>query len=78
PLHDRSKKRLIVFILGGITHAEMRSAYEVSKDLHADVFLGGSCILTPPEIIKLLRASLVSLSKKEKEEDEEEEEEEPA
>lgn len=39
--NDRSKKkRLIVFILGGITHAEMRSAYEVSKNLNADVILG--------------------------------------
>ncbi|CBZ51900.1 hypothetical protein NCLIV_016920 [Neospora caninum Liverpool] len=37
---DRPRKKLILFVLGGITLAEMRCAYEVSNGLGADVILG--------------------------------------
>lgn len=39
---DKSKKRLVVFVLGGILQSEMRCAYEVSKELNCEVFIGGS------------------------------------
>ncbi|KFG38725.1 Sec1 family protein, partial [Toxoplasma gondii p89] len=54
---ERPRKKFILFVLGGITHAEMRCAYEVSNELGADVILGGTSILTPPQIIRILKQS---------------------
>ena len=45
---DKSKKCLIVFILGGIVQSEMRCAYEVSKELNCEVFIGGRCFPPSP------------------------------
>ena len=43
-----SARRLIVFILGGITYSECRVAYEVAASYKTcDVIVGGSKILTP-------------------------------
>ncbi|PFH36353.1 Sec1 family protein [Besnoitia besnoiti] len=55
PGQDRPRDRLIVFVIGGITHAEMRCAYEASRELGADVILGGTSILTPPHVLQLLK-----------------------
>ncbi|CDI79534.1 syntaxin binding protein, putative [Eimeria praecox] len=52
---DKSKKGLIVFILGGIVQSEMRCAYEVSKELNCEVFIGGTNILTPSQVLKQLK-----------------------
>ncbi|KAL8274679.1 hypothetical protein Esti_001394 [Eimeria stiedai] len=52
---DRSKKRLVVFVLGGIVQSEMRCAYEVSKELNCEVFLGGTNIFTPTQVIRQLK-----------------------
>ena len=51
-------RRVVVFILGGITHAEFRIASEIAKDPkynNAEVIVGGSKILTPNAFIKDLR-----------------------
>ncbi|CDJ29183.1 syntaxin binding protein, putative [Eimeria mitis] len=55
PVLDKSKKGLIVFILGGIVQSEMRCAYEVSKELNCEVFIGGTNILTPSQVLKQLK-----------------------
>ncbi|KAL8425067.1 hypothetical protein Efla_001456 [Eimeria flavescens] len=52
---DKSKKRLVVFVLGGIVQSEMRCAYEVSKELNCEVFIGGTNIFTPSQVIKQLK-----------------------
>jgi syntaxin-binding protein 1 len=41
------KGRVIVFIAGGCTYSETRTAYEIIKQYRWDVILGGSSILTP-------------------------------
>ena len=51
-------RRVIVFILGGITHSEFRIASEIAKDPrynNAEIIVGGSKILTPSVFIKDLR-----------------------
>merc|ERR1712223_998672 len=51
-------RRVIVFILGGITHSEFRIDSEIAKDLrynNAEIIVGGSKILTPSAFIKDLR-----------------------
>lgn len=39
--------RVIVFIAGGMTHAEMRTAYEVSNANQRAIFVGSTHIITP-------------------------------
>ena len=39
--------RVVVAVLGGATYSELRAAYEVSRDTHREVILGGSALLAP-------------------------------
>ena len=51
-------RRLVVFILGGITYSEFRVASEVAKDMKyksAEIFVGGSKVLTPNSFIHDLK-----------------------
>merc|ERR1712137_1200357 len=50
-------RRLILFVIGGITHSELRVAAEVAARLPKDteVLLGGSSVLTPRRLIDVLR-----------------------
>ncbi|XP_026189916.1 syntaxin-binding protein 1 [Cyclospora cayetanensis] len=52
---DKSKPRLVVFVLGGILHSEMRCAYEVSNELNCEIFIGSTNILTPSQLLKQLK-----------------------
>ena len=51
-------RRVVVFILGGITHSEFRIASEIAEDTkynNAEVIVGGSKILTPNTFINDMR-----------------------
>lgn len=50
-------QRIIVFILGGITHSELRAAAEVRQTLPrgVEVILGGTAVLTPRKLMQTLR-----------------------
>jgi len=48
--------KIIIFILGGMTHSEMRSAYELSKKSGREVIIGSNWISTPKEFVQNLRS----------------------
>jgi syntaxin-binding protein 1 len=62
--------RLIVFIMGGVTHSECRVAYEVMKEnKNWEIIVGGSQILTPEGFLDNIK----QLSAKEDDENEDDE-----
>ena len=40
-------RRLIVFVVGGVTRGEMREAHALSRELGREVLIGGTEIFTP-------------------------------
>jgi len=52
-------QRIVVFVIGGITYSELRAGAEVARSLPkgAEVFVGGTAVLTPKKLIQLLRPS---------------------
>jgi len=44
--------RLIVFIAGGMTFSEMRSAYEITQQYQRQVFIGSTHIITPKGMLE--------------------------
>ncbi|KAF6001990.1 syntaxin binding protein [Cyanidiococcus yangmingshanensis] len=55
PESKRPRRRVIVFIAGGMCASEMRVAYEVSADLPLNVYLGATHVLTPARMLEALR-----------------------
>lgn len=48
-------RRVIVFVAGGMTYSEMRTAYQCGKRLSADVYIGASHVITPDSFMEALR-----------------------
>ena len=46
------RPRFIVFVLGGITFSEMRSAYEIAEQRGVNLYIGSTNTLTPTEYIQ--------------------------
>jgi hypothetical protein len=44
--------KLIIFVLGGITHSEMRSVYEASAKYRREIFIGSTHIITPKSYLE--------------------------
>eukprot|EP00668_Euglena_longa_P041600 GGOE01054770.1.p1 GENE.GGOE01054770.1~~GGOE01054770.1.p1 ORF type:complete len:609 (+),score=216.48 GGOE01054770.1:92-1918(+) len=60
PENDLSKlqlsgPRLIVFVVGGVTYSEIRSAYEVMRESKREVIVGGTSILTPHGFVEEMK-----------------------
>eukprot|EP00914_Ancora_sagittata_P014534 GHVO01028394.1.p1 GENE.GHVO01028394.1~~GHVO01028394.1.p1 ORF type:complete len:137 (-),score=12.91 GHVO01028394.1:177-536(-) len=49
-------RKVVIFVVGGITMSEMRCAYEVARQHEVDLYLGGSTILTPRSVIQQLKS----------------------
>jgi len=48
-------RRLIVFVLGGITYSEARSMHEVAATLGREMILGSTALLTPSGYLSALK-----------------------
>lgn len=49
-------KRLLVFVVGGVTRSEMRAVHEVAKKTGRDVLLGSTAVLKPARFLSQLRS----------------------
>jgi syntaxin-binding protein 1 len=49
-------RRLIVFVIGGVTRSEMRAVHELSKRTGRDVLLGSTAVLKPAGFLSQLRS----------------------
>mmetsp|Transcript_8642 Transcript_8642/g.24836 ORF Transcript_8642/g.24836 Transcript_8642/m.24836 type:complete len:628 (-) Transcript_8642:138-2021(-) len=45
-------KRMVIFVLGGVTRSEMRTCYTMSKTLQRDILLGSTSVEVPQTYIK--------------------------
>ena len=50
------RKRLVVFIIGGLTRSEMRVAHKLSAQLGRDIVLGSTNVSDPAEFITQMKA----------------------
>ncbi|KAL4402456.1 syntaxin binding protein 1 [Malassezia pachydermatis] len=50
-----TSQRVLVYMAGGMTYSEMRTAYQVGKRINADVYLGSSHVITPTNFMDNLR-----------------------
>lgn len=49
------ERRIIVFVVGGVTHSEIRVAHLLSKKLKRDVLLGGTSVDNPATFLEHLQ-----------------------
>lgn len=50
-----NRQRVLVFIAGGMTYSEMRSAYQLSQRLGKDVYIGSSHTFTPESFVEVMK-----------------------
>lgn len=49
-------RRLLVFVIGGVTRSEMRAVHEAAKKSGRDVLLGSTAVLKPAGFLSQLRS----------------------
>ncbi|KAK9762836.1 syntaxin binding protein 1 [Basidiobolus ranarum] len=52
---DKSKGKIIIFVAGGVTYSEVRSAYELAEYYNRDIFIGSTHIINPTTFLEDLR-----------------------
>eukprot|EP00923_Selenidium_pygospionis_P060283 GHVN01106094.1.p1 GENE.GHVN01106094.1~~GHVN01106094.1.p1 ORF type:complete len:666 (-),score=125.30 GHVN01106094.1:189-2186(-) len=52
------KQKLCVFVLGGISMSELRCAYEVSRSMDAEVYIGGTNMFVPRTFLESIRSEV--------------------
>ncbi|SPO29474.1 related to syntaxin binding protein 1 [Ustilago trichophora] len=50
-----NRQRVLLFVAGGMTYSEMRSAYQISERLGKDVYVGSSHVFTPEGFVDVLK-----------------------
>lgn len=50
----KTRRRVVLFVLGGATYGEVRAAYEVSQSAHVEAFIGSTSLLTPDGFLSAL------------------------
>lgn len=55
----QQQQRVVLFIIGGVTHSELRAAAEIAQELPrgTEVFVGGTSLVTPKRFVQMLRPS---------------------
>lgn len=51
----KKEPRLILFVLGGITHSEIRATYELSSKFQKEIYIGGSYLYNPFQYVECLK-----------------------
>lgn len=51
----RAPEKIVLFVLGGVTHGEGRVAYELAKEYGREVIIGGCHILNSTDFVKEIR-----------------------
>ncbi|SOV74677.1 syntaxin binding protein, putative [Plasmodium sp. gorilla clade G3] len=54
------KRKILIFIIGGITYPEIKQIYEMSNELDLDIYLGGTNLLTSKVIFDQFRQFPIS------------------
>lgn len=49
-------RKLLVFVIGGVTRSEMRAVHELSKRTGRDIMLGSTAVLKPTGFLSQLRS----------------------
>lgn len=50
-----NRQRVLIFVAGGMTYSEMRSAYQLSERLGKDCYIGSSHTFTPESFVEVMK-----------------------
>ncbi|GIX64080.1 Sec1 family protein [Babesia caballi] len=55
--------RIVIYVVGGITFAEMRTVYEVAEQSKVDLYLGGDSIIVPSDLLENMKHAFTAVEK---------------
>jgi len=50
----KGEYKLFIFVIGGVTYSEIRTAYELQHDYNIEVIIGGTSIISPKSFVEKL------------------------